>query len=497
MEKFDYILASGLYKTWLDDGNTGSKEDFKAWLSSGSQGLEGIKGVDGVRGPLGEPGKSSYEIVKSANPELIGDFNDYVQKLGKVFLKKDAELSYGMISQDVSGGTTTISVPYSTNLTNAQVNPEDQNNLPKSSPIIVEVWDDAPLNYVIKNIYNLATGVGPFTFVDAGPPLLENGSSLDPAYALSPFELKPNGDIVVKDTARLSTFFNEFSMVNGKTHYYNVKDKYGRISNAGITRNDLRAYILLINVKSASKIVFSAVSYEFDILKNVNNGDWVGTVNASAKSLLPITYSITSDLDILAINSTTGKITIKNKDLITLASGEVPFTVTATNGVKSKSISCRFFLFEPVDVYIINFSISDDGRSILKTENSPVPCRPGENRFLNQRTDVDRNINFATVYTVTKSNAENQNLGIYTGQKFGEFESQTSIHALFPGDVPKNNGYSLSPYDKITEFKVFIGYNFNDAIRAGWLRKPTRINGLEGSDFNVNPTKELVITKAL
>ena len=64
-------------------------------------------------------------------------------------------------------------------------------------------------------------------------------------------------------------------------------------------------------------------------------------------------------------------------------------------------------------------------------------------------------------------------------------------------DGRKNNGYEIGPYDKITEFRVFVGYQYNDIVRAAWREKPTRINGLEGSDQNTIPTKELVLTKPL
>ena len=495
MDKFDFLIAGGVYELWLSDNHTGSKEDFRAWLSGGEAGNMGERGKPGKPGIKGVDGKSSFEIFKTAYPEVVTNEEDYVDKLGSIFSKKDANLSIDYSSEDVTGNVTTVVVPPN-NTENLNVNPEDLNNLPTGVIHYIEVWDDLPVNTVVKNISDSAKGVAPFTFFDIG------AQSNLPDYNTSIFEIMPNGDIKVKSASALQNFYREnvaSQVVNSVILYYAIKDKYGRISVGNKVTNSFSAYGLVFQIKSASKIMFNAFSYRFDILENVENGDWVGTVSGYSKSSSPITYSIESDLDILSIDSSTGKITIKNKGLIASSLYKnISFIVTATNGSATKTVDCSFTLYKPVDEYIINFSISEDGRAILKTQNSPVPFKPGINTYLEYNgTYIEKNRNFATTYTITKSNASKQNLGTYQGQYYGGFPASKSITELFPGDVPKNNGYEIGPYDKITEFRVFVGYQYNDIVRATWREKPTRINGLEGSDQNTIPTKELVLTKPL
>lgn len=502
MDKFDYIFDAGLYEVWLSEGNVGSKEDFKTWLNSGSAGSPGPKGVDGNPGIKGVDGRSSFQIFKSSKPSLVTDQKDYVIKLGEIFSRSDANVNTIYTSESVTGEVTNIVVPPLT-ATNPggviQVNPEDQNNLPKIGSIYLEVWDDAATNYAIKNLQSSVKGVGPFTFENVG------GELNDPYYTTnSPFDIKPNGDIYVKSSALLSTYYKENvsqQSVNSAIIYFNIKDKYGRNSNAiPNVKNGFKAFGVVLQVKSATKIMLDSSSFRFDVIENAENGDWVGTIKGSAKSNFPLTYSL-ADPGPLQVNSSTGKITIANKSLIPSPSSSnriSSYELTITNGVKSKTVVFEVEFFKAIDMHVIDVAIAANGRSISKTINEKVAGYPGENTWFNSVSNNNgyaRMIDFATIYTITKSNAAGENLGTYDGQYFGGLP--VSIERLFPGDVPRNEGYQLSPYDKITKVVIYIGPNYHDATRLGWRLIPARINGQEGSDASTNPTKELVLTRPL
>lgn len=471
-----------LYDEWLRDGNVGTRTDFLNWIRQGQQGPQGEPGNPGPQGYAGNNGISTYDTLKLGLPTIVNTEQDYINTLAKLITKEE-EVSW--VVADVTGTTSTVTAPVtappSVNLSGT-TNP---NNQPKGGYFNFSINADAPTGTIVGNLGTKVSGEGPFTYKVI--------NSIGTTSQVALFKLELNGDIKVVNGGALLASYSP-GIANGPMYEYQVIDKYGTPSSLDPISGN---YKFIVSIMPAAAVPYVGyLNRDFSVKSDQPANTVVGSVVGNDRLNNPMIYTI-SDTTNFNINSSTGEISTKTPSYFIYNPDVAPSanirhaTVNVSNGTNSVNVTVSVTIVPVILSSNQEISISSNGRAILSTLTSPSATVPGlvyVDAYGAERANVDYE------YTITKSNANGDNLGVLLKRLVsGPIPTEISIETLMQYDQDK----VLGPYDQITEFVFGVGTAYGTAHRAQYNATPFSINGVFGPPIPPGGVNLVTLTRAL
>lgn len=471
-----------IYDIWLREGNVGSRADFLNWLKSGATGPVGPKGNPGPQGAPGNDGISTYDTLKLGLPTIVNSEQDYVNILAKLITQEEI---VPWTVTNTNGTTTVVNAPVTSPPIVNNSGTTNPNNLPKGGYFNFSVNADAATGVIIGNLGAQVSGEGPFTFQ-----LLKSFGT--PAQ-VTLFTLEPNGNVKVVNAAALLAAYTP-GVATGPSYEYQVLDKYGTPSSLNPVAG---GYKFVISIMPPAAVPYVGyLNRDFSVKSDQPANTVVGSVVGNDRLNNPMVYTI-SDTTNFNINSSTGEISTKTPSYFIYNPDVAPSanirhaTVNVSNGTNSVNVTVSVTIVPVILSSNQEITISSNGRSILSTLTSPSATVPGlvyVDAYGAERANVDYE------YTITKSNANGDNLGVLLKRLVsGPIPTEISIETLMQYDQDK----VLGPYDQITEFVFGVGTAYGTAHRAQYNATPFSVNGVFGPPIPPGGVNFVTLTREL